>query len=95
MGAGNETIFDLMDTDELKTTIDAFNKAYNKSLTDLERWKSFLDNMNINYKEERDDIIELSIHDDHLEDSSFRFGVDLSLIFDEYGNFKYFSPWGE
>ena len=80
MGVGLETIFDLADNDE------------NVSLTDLEKWKMFLDRMNIEYKE-NNKILEI----DHsaIETRPEGFGESLEIIFDQSGKFKYFSPWGE
>ena len=77
MGVGLETIFDLADNDE------------NVSLTDLEKWKMFLDKMEIKYKESVDCI---TIDDTHLREDVY--GAEVALVFDN-GKFRYFHPSGE
>ena len=58
-----------------------------KPLTDLEKWKKFLEKQRIEYQESNSSDIILKISKSHLVDSS-----SLRVVFDSEGKFKYFIP---
>ena len=60
-------------------------------MTDKEKIKLLLAELNIRYKENKD-IIYI---EDHIDDSPGRYGASLELLFNDDGSFNVFSPWGE
>ena len=62
-------------------------------MSDLEKWKSYLKFMNIDFDLSDDNIITIS--EDHLDSTNETFGKVLQIIFNKNGKFINFSPWGE
>lgn len=96
-------------TDDGLRVIDSDIKII-KPLTDLEKWKKFLDEMGIKYKEQTSNSFEYEGDPDYseiIEFNSIELEVDqhqleqihrgngLYIVFDETGKFKYFEPYGE
>ena len=83
MGENIETIFDLVDVDDDFETV-----------TDLEKFKAFFDEMNIKYikRENNGGNHCISIHYSHIYQS---YGNAIDLIFDKDDNFIEFEAWGE
>lgn len=77
MGVGLKTIFDLGDDDQ------------DNSITDLERWKIFLNNMNINY-EITNNGTTIIINDTHLINHTCSCEQRLTIEFDDEQNFQHF-----
>lgn len=60
-------------------------------MTDKEKFKTFLSELNVMFKESQNVIY----IEDHIDEEPGRYGASLDILFNDDESFKAFSPWGE